>query len=138
MKDVCMSVYVLHACACMLCYTACIGPDQHWCRPIVATRPPPLGRRPPGPTQGTPRQRPDQFIPSSVTDCHARFCAPVRAARVGGGQSTPPAKPMGLLRAIGARRARPEPHPSLRVAETIWVGDAALSSRVQPLQHRGS
>ena len=74
-----------------------------------------LGRHPAGPTQGTPGQQPDHFIPSSVTsvtDCQTRFRAPVRAARVGGAQSTPPAPPMGLLRALGPRGARPEPHPS--------------------------
>jgi len=73
---------------------------------------PQLGRHPAGPTQGTPGQQPDHFVRSSVTDRHTRFCALVRAARVGGAQSTPPAPPMGLLRTLGPRGARLKPHPS--------------------------
>ena len=70
------------------------------------------GRQPADPTQDTPGQQPSHFIPRSGTRPQTRFGALVRAARVGGGKSSPPVQPMGPPRDRGTRRARPEPRLS--------------------------
>ena len=68
-----------------------------------------LGWHPAGPTQGTPGQVADHFIPPSGTHARTRFGAPARTARVGGVQSAPPAQPTDSPHAFRARRSRPKP-----------------------------
>ncbi len=72
---------------------------------VLSTGPkhPPAGRKPAGPTQDTPGQQPCHFIPPSGTHFQTRFGALVRAERVGGGLSSPPAQPMGPPRAMGTQ-----------------------------------
>ena len=120
---ICMYWYV-SACITSICACiACIGIHVHTCvymytyvGHIQATytllcvgahnRPetfPGGGGQPAGPTQDSPGQQPCHFIPRSGTHSHTRFGAPVGAARVGGGQSRPPALPMGHPITMGTR-----------------------------------
>jgi hypothetical protein len=71
----------------------------------------PAWREPADPTQGTHGQQPLHFNPQSGTHALTRFGALVRAARVGGGLSSPTALPMGPPRTNGTQRARPGPRP---------------------------
>ena len=71
----------------------------------------PAWREPADPTQGTHGQQPLHFNLQSGTHALTRFGALVRAARVGGGLSSPTALPMGPPRTNGTQRARPGPRP---------------------------
>ncbi len=101
-----MYVYVSYVSVCMLLadtdhiqatYTVYAG--------VLSTGPKhlPAGRKPAGPTQDTPGQQPCHFIPQSGIHCQTHFGALVRAARVGGGLSSPPAPPMSPPRAMGTQ-----------------------------------
>ncbi len=72
----------------------------------------PAGRQAADPTQDKPGQQLRHFIQQSGTHSQILFGAPVRAARVGGGLSSPPAQPMDPPRVMGTWRAHPDPRPS--------------------------
>ena len=105
----CMYCMYWHTCAYMcihvyICkpHTGHIYSFMCWC-PQQALNIPRGGGQPAGPTQDSHGQQPRHFIPRSGTHSHTRFGAPLRAARVGGGQNRPPAQPMGPPITMGTR-----------------------------------
>ena len=89
----------------------------------------PAWQEPADPTQGTHGQQPLHFNPQSGTHALTRFGALVRAARVGGGLSSPTALPMGPTDKWHSTS------PSWAPSNRIWVSKAWHRSRVCSQQH---
>ena len=80
--------------------------------PQQARNIPPGGGQRAGLTQDGHGQQPCHLIQLSGTHAQTRFGAPVRPARIGEGESSSPAPPMGPQHAKAAWRSHPEPRPS--------------------------
>ena len=139
LKSIHMCMYCMywHTCVYMCIHVYICRPHTGHIYPFVCRCPqqarniPGGGRQPAGPTPDGHGQQPCHFIPRSGTHPQTHFGALVRAARVGGGKRSPPVQPMGPPRAMGTRRARPEPRPEL-----IWVGSTQHRGRVRAQQRR--